>query len=205
MSDSPLIVNSVIKKEADEIMFGKGLMDILASVGRPHVSGSYALDLMTWRDLDIYVEVEDISVTDFFNLGRQICTVFTPVKMSFRNEMIAKTKGLPAGLYWGIYLGNERAGAWKIDIWLVKESECIRLLNHCADIKKALTAAARSIITEIKLHSWQDPKYRRSYTSADIYEAVLQNNVRDMEAFRNYLEQAGKNRIIQKNICRRKA
>jgi hypothetical protein len=30
--------------------------------------------------------------------------------MSFRNELIAKTKGLPTGLYWGIYFGNERAG-----------------------------------------------------------------------------------------------
>jgi hypothetical protein len=38
--------------------------------------------------------------------------------MHYRDETIARTPGLPSGLYWGVYLGNERDGAWKIDIWL---------------------------------------------------------------------------------------
>lgn len=188
MNHSSLGLNSLIKKEADEILFEKGLMDILRSFGTPRVSGSYALGLMTWRDLDIYLEVEDIAEVDFFKLGGEICTVFTPVKMSFRNEVIAKTKGLPAGLYWGIYLGNERAGAWKIDVWAVEASECRRLINYCNDIKKVLTPATASIITDIKSHCWQDPEYRKTYASTDIYKAVLENNVTDTEGFRKYLK-----------------
>src|ERR1051326_8117974 len=133
MDTSLLAQNDLIKKEADEILHSKGLLQILNSFGTPHISGSYSLDLMTWRDLDIYLEAGNITTKDFFLLGEKIATALNPLKMSFRNEIIAKTKGLPNGLNWGIYLGNERAGAWKIDIWLVKESECIRLLNHCAD------------------------------------------------------------------------
>src|SRR4051794_17411125 len=112
-------LNLSIKTEADEILLEKGLLNILNCFGIPHITGSYSLGLMTWRDLDVYLEVDNFSETDFFLLGSKICSVFTPIKMSFRNELLAKTKGLPSGLYWGVYLGNERAGAWKIDIWAV--------------------------------------------------------------------------------------
>jgi hypothetical protein len=181
-------LNSLLKSEADEILLEKGLLGILNSYGMPHVTGSYSLELMTWRDLDIYLQVDDFSETDFFALGSKICSAFTPVKMSFRNELLAKTKGLPAGWYWGVYLGDERAGDWKIDIWAVDASECQRLLRYCADIKQKLTRAAAEKILDIKSRCWQDPQYRRSYSSADIYDAVLEKNVADIEGFRTYLQ-----------------
>jgi hypothetical protein len=183
-----LTVNSLIKKEADEILYEKGLFRILSSFGTPHISGSYALDLMTWRDLDIYLETDNIPETEFFVLGGKISTVFQPVKMSFRNERIARTKGLPAGLYWGVYLGNERTGAWKIDIWAVSSAECQRLVEYCSDIKQKLTPATAIQILDIKSQCWQDPAYRRSYSSMDIYKAVLEKNVTGMEAFKDYLK-----------------
>jgi hypothetical protein len=49
-----LNLNTLIKQEADKILFDEGLLSILRSFGTPHISGSYSLDLMTWRDLDIY-------------------------------------------------------------------------------------------------------------------------------------------------------
>src|SRR5215218_575494 len=159
MSTSQLDLNLLIKTEADEILSEKGLLSILKSFGTPHITGSYSLGLMTWRDLDIYLQVDNFSETDFFLLGSKICTVFKPVKMSFRNELVAKTNGLPAGLYWGIYLGNERAGAWKIDIWAVSASECQRLVRYCTDIKQKLTPESAAKILEIKSGCWQDPEY----------------------------------------------
>jgi hypothetical protein len=177
-----------IRREADALLFEKGLMDVLSNFGTPHVSGSYALDLMTWRDLDIYLQAEDLSTIDFFELGSRVCKVLNPVKMSFRNELIAKTPGLPAGLYWGIYLGNERAGAWKIDVWAVEAPEYTRLHEFCNNIKQALTPETRTLVLGIKSVCWQDPDYRRSYTSIDIYEAVLYNNITDLASFKKYLE-----------------
>lgn len=178
--------NQLIKREADEILYNRGLMDILNSFGLPFVHGSYALDLMTWRDLDIYLQVDTLSITNFFVLGERICSALVPVKMSFRNEVIAQTKGLPAGLYWGVYLGNERAGAWKIDVWAVRAPECQRLLQYGDTIKQKLTAEAIERILAIKSGCWQDPEYRRSYNSADIYTAVLEENVTGLEEFKEY-------------------
>ena len=188
MDNSFLIQNELIKKEADEILSKKGLLSILNLFGTAHISGSYALNLMTWRDLDVYLEVENMSTTDFFLLGQKIEAIFNPIKMSFRNEIIANTKGLPHGLYWGIYLGNERSGDWKIDIWAVKPLEYERLLTYCTAIQKKLTPEKSFQILKIKSQCWQDPDYRRSYTSSDIYTAVLEKNISTIDDFKKYLK-----------------
>lgn len=194
MSESLHQDNELLKQEADALLFEKGLLQLLCGFGIPHVHGSYALDLMTWRDLDIYLEADNLQETDFFRLGSKICAALQPVKMSFRNERIGKSAGLPHGLYWGIYLGNERAGAWKIDIWAVEKVECATLLAHCSDRKQQLTPAAMRHILAIKSQCWQDPAYRRSYSSDDIYTAVLEKNITDLEGFRAYLHEHNKAR-----------
>jgi len=192
--ERPLLqLNTTIKKEAEEIFFRKGLFERLGAFGVPHLSGSYALDLMTWRDLDIYLETEHISDVDFFKLGGEISNLLQPVKMSFRNELIAKTPGLPAGLYWGIYLGDERQGAWKVDMWAVNSMEYKRLNQYCNGIKQKLTPESIIQILNIKSNCWQDPAYRRSYSSSDIYDAVLNNNVTSLKEFKTYLLQKSKN------------
>jgi hypothetical protein len=182
-------LNPALKLEADSILYKEGLYNILQHFGKPHVTGSYFLDLMTWRDLDIYLETNDITEESFFELGKKIAAVIHPVKMNFRNETITQTPGLPNGLYWGVYAGNERKGAWKIDIWAVNSNECKRLLDYCDVIKKKLSPETSRYIMQIKSMCWQDPNYRRSYNSMDIYTAVLEEKITTLEAFRRYLFQ----------------
>jgi hypothetical protein len=186
----PPYTNDGLKKEADRLLHQKGLMPLLAAFGKPHIAGSYQLDLMSWRDLDIYLEVKALSEAAFFSLGAGIATRLQPVKMQFRNELIAQSVGLPHGWYWGIYLGNERAGAWKIDIWAVQPEECNRLLQYGAGIQRRLNAENREQILQIKSQCWQDPGYRKTYNSSDIYQAVLDFGIADIHAFRNWLNQA---------------
>src|SRR5437867_12506587 len=91
-------ITKEIHAEADELLDQIGLRKILQKYGNVHVTGSYSLGLMTWRDLDIYLENGAITENDFFQLGREIANLLSPVKMSFRNERISKTPGLPIGL-----------------------------------------------------------------------------------------------------------
>jgi hypothetical protein len=181
-------INQQIKDEADDILYNQGLFAILSKYGIPHITGSYSLNLMTWRDLDIYIQKENMNENEFFQLGAEINKKYHPVKMSYRNERITQTEGLPLGLYWGVYLGNERKGAWKIDLWAVDENECYHLVKFCDDIALRLTTLSKQIILTIKSGCWQDPEYRRSYTSSDIYHAVLDNEVTSLEEFRSYLK-----------------
>ena len=188
MTDELDRINNLIRKEADNILYEKGLLSILKRFGTPHITGSYVLNLMTWRDLDIYLETENITEENFFKLGAEVNEMFNPVKMSYRNERITKTKGLPVGLYWGIYLGNERKGAWKIDLWAVDKNECGQRLKFCDEIEAKLTPSSREIILAIKSECWQDPDYRRLYSSQDIYEAVFSGQAKNIHEFKEFLK-----------------
>jgi hypothetical protein len=176
-----------LHQEADMLIYEQGLDKIFQKYGLPHYTGSYALRLMTWRDLDIYLEANDMSEAAFFELGGAIASALNPVKMHFRNERITRTQGLPVGLYWGVYLGDERRGAWKIDIWAMDRDECKQRLQYCDDIEKKLTPQTRAYIIDIKSKCWQDPAYRKKYSSRDIYEAVLDKEVTNIEQFHDYL------------------
>jgi hypothetical protein len=188
MSDDLIILNEQLRAEADDVLDNKGLRKILDRYGTVHVTGSYSLGLMTWRDLDIYLENENLTVQNFFELGKEIVSLLYPVKMSFRNETIGKTKGLPLGLYWGIYLGDEKKGSWKIDLWGLSSKECEQRLEFCNRIAEKITPHSRMKILEIKSRCWMDPLYRKFYTSNDIYTGVLEKHVHDVESFKLYLQ-----------------
>lgn len=188
MSENLLLLDKRMHEEADVILDKKGLRTILSRYGAVYVTGSYSLNLMSWRDLDIYLENDDISESDFFQLGKEIAVAFNPVKMSFRNERLSKTEGLPMGLYWGVYLGDERKGAWKIDIWAMNKKECEDRLRFCDHLAEKITPGSRIKILEIKSECWTDPWYRRHYTSNDIYAAVLEKEVDNIDDFRIHLQ-----------------
>jgi hypothetical protein len=188
MNDDLISLNEQLRAEAGDILDRKGLRKILNQYGVVHVTGSYSLGLMTWRDLDIYLENENLTEQEFFELGKDVVSLLRPIKMSFRNERIAKTKGLPVGLYWGIYLGDEKKGSWKIDIWGLTSNECEQRLEFCNQIAERITPESKMKILEIKSRCWMDPLYRKYYTSNDVYTAVLEKHVHDVESFKLYLQ-----------------
>jgi hypothetical protein len=171
-----------LRGEADR-MLGSGLMALLSRHGQVHVVGSYALGLMTWRDLDVHLVSEDMSVEGFFGLGGGIASLLKPHRMHFRDETTVATKGLPRGLYWGIYLGDERAGAWKIDVWLTDRAGFEPTREFGERIASRLTDENREIILSIKEACWTHPEYRRGFTSGDVYSAVLERGIRDVAGF----------------------
>jgi len=188
MKDKTENVSASLRTEADIILYNRGLLDILREYGLPNVSGSYTLDLMTWRDLDIYLEAEAFSEERFFELGGRIATALAPSRMHFRNERVAQTQGLPLGLYWGVYFDLSDCQSWKVDIWCVESEECRRLLAHASSVLEKLTSDNRQVILTIKSECWNHPEYRRGFSSNDIYAAVLENNISTFGQFREYLK-----------------
>ena len=176
------LLNDAIRSEADRIL-GSGLLALLARYGEVHIVGSYTLGLMTWRDLDVHLVQERSDVKAFFSLGAEIAALLQSHRMHFRDESLVGTPGLPRGLYWGIYLGDERAGAWKIDVWQTNRQGFESVRRFSDDIASRLNDENRATILAIKTACWQHPEYRRRFTSADVYAAVLDRGVRDVGAF----------------------
>ncbi len=187
------ILNETILDEANKILYKLGLHDLLGKYGNPHVSGSYLLNMMTWRDLDIYLESDEISQADFFELGKEISIKLEPLKMNFRNERIGKTSHLPHGLYWGIHthLFGEQ---WKIDIWAISSDEVKQKQESVEELNRQMDEDKRKSILTLKYHLHHHPKYRKEFFSVDIYEAVVHHQVVTVKRFEEWLFQ--KNGII---------
>jgi hypothetical protein len=191
MNADPLLLDETLHAEADELLDRRGMRALLSQYGPVHVHGSYALRLMAWRDLDIYLENGDISESRFFELGARIVGLLQPFKMHFRNGRAHLVEDDLNGLYWGVYLGGERAGAWKIDIWTIGSEDCQRCLAYNQGIARRSTLETQRAIITIKSQCWQNPEYRRSYSSVDIYRAVLDDGVQDFDGFRALMRRGG--------------
>ncbi len=177
-----LKVDENLRREADELLAG-GLRTLLGRYGKVHIQGSYRLHLMTWRDLDIHLESPDMSESNCFTLGAEICQLLRPHKMFFTDNRNGKDQSLPQGMYWGIRLGDLEAGGWKIDLWMVQPEICLRLLDFADNIASRLTPLLRERILAIKLAVCHHPEYRKSLTSSMIYDAVLDGGAITVEDF----------------------
>src|SRR5438046_955015 len=76
---TPAITESdeALHREADGLL-DAGLRDAIATYGEVHVIGSYALRLMTWRDLDIDVVRDPPDLAAFLQLGSAIAALLEP-------------------------------------------------------------------------------------------------------------------------------
>jgi hypothetical protein len=63
----------------------------------------------------------------------------TPQKMHFNDHRENPLEGGIKGLYWGMYLGDERKGVWKIDLWTFDSAVCRNRLMHNEGIRNRLT------------------------------------------------------------------
>ncbi len=191
MDEDLIKLDGAIRAEADEMLDGKGLRTLLEQYGKVHVAGSYALRLMVWRDLDIYLEADDLPLSAFFDLGGKIAASLEPVWMSFRNHRL---QPLPTGLqslYWGIRMGDIHQGAWKIDLHAMDSQACAEQLSGIRQLSVRLDEQSRLRILDIKSQCWRLPQFRRELTSMDIYEAVLDDGAANMADFRKHMAKRG--------------
>jgi hypothetical protein len=164
-------------------MLEGGLRAVLEEHGALHVTGSCALELMAWRDLDLHVALPRQDVAEWFALGRQVALLLRPWKMHFHDNRARQDAGSPAGLCWGVRLGDIRAGAWKLDIWGFDAATCAAREARQARLGARLTPETREAILRIKTELWTRPAYRDTIASQHIDDAVLDGGVRDLPGF----------------------
>jgi hypothetical protein len=181
-------INDEITIEANEILYSQGLFDLINKYGKGILTGSYSLECMAWRDLDIYIVNDNLCVNSFFQLGNDLANLLNTPKMNYRNELISHRKNLPEGLYWGIYFNNNKSKQWKIDIWMINSKEYMTFERHTNDLKSKITEELRLKIIEIKAQFCFNPKYRKDFTSQDIYRAVLDDKVLNVSDFKSYIQ-----------------
>jgi hypothetical protein len=178
--------NAEIKTEADLLILGCRLPELLAVYPGWMIGGSYSYDLMCWRDLDLYVLDPQCDLKRCFEIGYELTERLSAKKCRFTNNL----GGVPNGFYWGIKLGNERQGAWKLDVWFLDHQGYEEHAAYSSGMREKLTPENRAIILGIKEAYWRQAAYRDTITSDMIYRAVLENGVRTIHDFESFVKES---------------
>lgn len=178
---------AALRGEAGSLLHQEGLLALLRSYGPAGVIGSYALDLMTWPDLDLSVRLpHELDVPTFFAIGSRIVTTFQVAKMSYSNHFVRTDVPFDRGLFWGIRL-LYRGRTWKLDLWGYGEEDYRASGERFERLRRRLEQADRMAILRIKDVMCREENYRREVSSLQIYEAVLEDRVETVEGFRGWL------------------
>ena len=199
LADADLLAQQdALQEAARAVLADLDLVRLLEPVGWPVVVGSAALGLMVWRDIDFNVMCDELYSDRVFAAVRPLATHPCVNRLRFANECGSfNDTGRPEaeGYYWGVHYfasGTLAGDRWKIDVWFLPHGSPrpeFTLIERCA---RELTPETRHAILRIKDAWYQDPEYRRTILSVDIYDAVLDHGIRTPAAFADYLRERDK-------------
>lgn len=180
-----------LQAEANDVVAGLALDELLRRLGHPVRVGSSAMGLMVRRDIDITVicDALDNPTTEAFmtiaaELMRRTNTVLA---VTFRNDAGSWNREpdrYPDGLYLCVTTGTSDR-LWTIDIWAIDDPSRQPDLAHLQTLLPRLTDTQRLTILTIKQELLDRPGDRPP--SALVYEAVVDHSVTDIDGFDKWL------------------
>jgi hypothetical protein len=168
--------SAALRREAVELLDRTGLLRLLGQrFGGAEIVGSCALDLMTWRDIDVYVPVERSGKAAFLSLigAFEDFAGYRLVKAIFNDEWAQPRGDYGSGYYWGLRVQTPDGEMWKIDLWGWDRETYSRKLDEHRRLAEALDACDRDTLLKLKAQAMQLPGFRDTITSNDIYRMVL--------------------------------
>jgi len=127
MNTDELVVQAEeLQGQAHKVLEALDLLHFLAKYGRPRTVGSVALGLMTWRDIDIDVEITgEIRDKDFWKTAKYLLAQdgVTLIILVDNRKMIEKDR--PPSMYIGGKYQTDDGAIWKLDIRFVSEQHAI--------------------------------------------------------------------------------
>ena len=176
-----------LQKEAYEVLDRLGIITYLSRFGKPEIVGSLAHGLMTWPDIDIILR-KQINEDDFWKTAAFLLAQrdFKTISiMDFRKSVNPNT---PKGLHICIKDFEWKGKGWKIDLWFIPPiDQSAENLNEW--LKIAIKEQHKLPILKIKSEIFSHPKYRKEVFSIDIYRAVIEKGITDLEEFKKYLRE----------------
>ncbi|MBL7223647.1 MAG: hypothetical protein ISS72_07330 [Candidatus Brocadiae bacterium] len=187
-------VADALHAEASRLLRERGIGDLLRSYGHLIYTGSYALNVMAWPDIDLHLvmEPDSLSLDRFFELGRELARLDGVDRLNFRNTCRAPVNGLPGGLYWGMRLdAGAPSTTWKVDLWATEADDLEANLALMSRFQEAMDGPSRRLIVQTK-RALLTPAGRTPVLSGiHIYEAILFRGLRSLDDIRSYLREQG--------------
>jgi len=170
-----------LQAEALEVIEILGLRTRWEAVGETIMVGSARFGLMMSPNIDyeIYVDAPDARVG--FGAISDIAAHPNVSKVEYHNFMNTSDPGL----YWHLFYDAANGRQWDIDMWLVPNSHPNAGMADAlaSAMSETLTEPDRLRILEIKNNLPPDASAR----GVDIYKAVIQDGVTDVQGFLGWL------------------
>jgi hypothetical protein len=194
-----LNLNQRLKEEALDLLASSGALSALQSVGTPQFHGGYRLDVMAWREVDIYQIMETLTAERVYALLAALDRCLHPAETFLMNQLDHPRRRGPGNAF-HLDLRTKPCDApdcWKIDIWCVTPAGYRGLDEFESRLQAALSQEKRKAIVEIKHRFHLHPGYRRGvwvhhqpphfFSSSDIFHAVLESGIRSFAEFSDHI------------------
>lgn len=177
-----------LQADARQIVRDLDLLALLAQAGPVVEHGSALTGLMTWPDLDISVTSPNLDPERAYEIMNPLLKHSRTTMVRYTNETGKRSfSGSPQDerLFFMVYYEHSNSVVWKLDIpfWLYPEPRGDA--EYHAQITARLTPETRLAILWLKDLWHASPVYPVAVGSVDIYDAVLNHEVRTPEAFDN--------------------
>ena len=174
-------MNNVVRKsQAERILYEFGLLKKLEEIGVPHIIGSYRMDMMAWNDLDIDIENYEMTMDKLYELSSFILNTFHPTWYEAKEEINEEGKRVWFHGFETVITGE----LWNIDLWFFDRETIADAERYCDDIAQRTSQIQKDRIVQIKEELIARDLYSfEKYKSLDVYKAVLENDVADVEEF----------------------
>lgn len=162
-----------LRLEADAVIRKSEVQDILGKIGKIHFVGSYALNLLFRRDIDLFVVSDDCSKGTATETTKKLLDSQLFQTVGFANGVDYDLPNQLKGYYWELVF-YEEGNRWKFDIWYTAEKniKTIEKTQKIAD-KLAQKPEARGQILKLKEDLYDGVAYKDNMNGFKIYEKVL--------------------------------
>ncbi len=174
-----------LQKKANEVLEKLDILNILSSYGKPEIVGSLSSGLMTWKDIDIEL-TNGIDEEKYWGIVKKLFHTEGYKRLNVIDFRKSVNPNSPKGLHICIsdYEYNGEKDLWKIDIWFLEPR---KEENFHKWLLENLKEEHRLPILEIKSQITSNPKYKYEIFSVDVYKAVIEDGIKNLEDFKKYL------------------
>jgi hypothetical protein len=179
-----------LQDEAAAVMAELDLSRRLACFGPAYLTGSFVSGLMVWRELDImFLGGPELSPTDVLAGLTRLVVLPGIVGFEYVDERGNRSPtGQPRDERFHVAVTYLRSGeSWRLDLtfWLHDAHENVTAWHQ--NLRDSLTAEQREAILWIKDVWCRRDEYPGSISGVDIYQAVLEHDVRTPAEFQRWL------------------
>lgn len=183
-----------IRANATKLLQDKQIEVSIKGIGELFYTGSYALDLMTWNDIDMQVVVKPgvdpiRALGSFFTSISQDHDFIEAQMINFTGNYKPK---MPRGVYVGIKLNVPQfGGEWKLDLWALSNEDFEKNRKLLELLHAKLTPERQKQILGYKHEMMQRNGRVPQMGSHMLYQALLIEELEGREVVFDYLVKQG--------------